>query len=158
MSQVTEDSPETGTPWRLGMSAEFHFIIFFLSKIFLKGQSRKMTELNSSSLCGFKATQSKPFPGLLSLWCIYSVILQAWKTRLRARLGYPESPLFPSGVPQWLLLKQPGKDRRSKPLPSLPGWCVSSRTCLYGCSSVPENLSQLPWSTFNLYSRHKSEA
>lgn len=109
MSQVTEGSPETGTPWRLGMSAEFHLIIFFYLKFFLRDRYRKMMGLNSSSHCGFKANQSKPFPGLLFLWCIYSVRLRSWKTLLRAGLGYPELPLFPSGVPQWLLLKQPGK-------------------------------------------------
>lgn len=45
------------------MSADF---IFHL-KVFLKDKYGKMTVINLSSSCGFKVTQTKPFPGWLSL-------------------------------------------------------------------------------------------
>lgn len=121
------------------------YYFFFQLKFFLRDKYRKTTALNLSSHCGFKATQSKPFPRVaVSMMHLLSETSGVEDTS-ESRTGLP----WVASVPKWCATVAAvettwQRDRRSKPLPSLPGWCVSSGTCLYGCSSVPENLSQLP--------------
>lgn len=98
---------------------------FFYGKFLLRDKYRKTAGLNLCSSCDFKVPHPKPFPGLLSPWCVYSVRPWRWKM-LKSRTELPWGAFVPKLYATIAAVETTQQMiGEVKPLPSLPGICVS---------------------------------